>query len=75
MDITCESHRIRHDQSMFGHRLGAACRECMLDLRFDRGIDTMGSLLDAAEKAGVVIRKGSYYSFKDTKLGQVSTNV
>jgi len=45
-------------------------RECFLDLRFDRGIDGMGGLVDAAESAGVLTRRGSYYYYKELKLGQ-----
>lgn len=46
-------------------------RECMLDILFDRGIDSFGGLLDAAEASGVVERRGSYYYYGSVKLGQV----
>eukprot|EP00967_Tisochrysis_lutea_P143646 scaffold267093_cov18-Tisochrysis_lutea.AAC.2 len=39
--------------------------------RFDRGIDGMGGLVDAAESAGVLTRRGSYYYYKELKLGQM----
>lgn len=42
---------------------------------FDRGIDAMGSLVDAAESAGVVNRKGAWYYFGEKKLGQVRGSV
>ena len=47
----------------------------MLDIRFDRGIDNMGGLVDAAETMEVVTRKGAYYYYKETRLGQVGAIV
>jgi hypothetical protein len=43
----------------------------MIDILFDRGIDRMGGLVDAAEAAGVVVRKGAWYYYGEMRLGQV----
>lgn len=46
-------------------------REVTFDILFDRGIDSFGGLLDAAERCGVVARKGAWYFFAEKKLAQV----
>lgn len=40
------------------------------DILFGSGISQLGCVVDAAEACGVVVRKGSWYSFRDAQLGQ-----
>ncbi len=47
------------------------CREAMFDILFSSGIDTVGSIVDAAEVVGVVARRGSWYYWGERRLGQV----
>lgn len=37
---------------------------------FSSGVNTLGSIVDAAEKVGVVTKKGSWYSYEDLNLAQ-----
>lgn len=45
-------------------------RTCEFDIMFDSGISVLGSLVDAAESLGVVMRRGPWYSFGDEKIAQ-----
>ncbi len=44
------------------------------DIMFDHGISKEGSLLDVAVDIGVVERRGSYYSYGETRLAQGREN-
>jgi recombination protein RecA len=44
------------------------------DIMFDHGISKEGSLLDVAVEMGAIERKGSYYSYGDTRLAQGREN-
>ena len=45
-------------------------KEAEFDILWSGGINKVGCLLDAAEKMGVVTKKGSWYSYKDANLAQ-----
>jgi len=45
------------------------------DIMFDRGISRQGSLLDVGVGLGVMEKRGSYYSYGETRLGQGRENV
>lgn len=45
-------------------------REIDVDLLYDRGFDTVGSLFDAGVMNGAVQKAGAWYSFEDQRLGQ-----
>lgn len=45
-------------------------REAEFDVMWRGGISKIGCMLDAAEKVGVVTKKGSWYSYKDSNLAQ-----
>jgi hypothetical protein len=47
----------------------------MFDILFDRGIDALGSLVDAATVLGVLAKRGSWYYLGDMRLGQVRGRV
>ncbi|KAG6551126.1 hypothetical protein Mapa_007361 [Marchantia paleacea] len=45
-------------------------KQAEFDIIFGEGICTRGCILDCAEAVGVILKKGSWYSFGDTRLGQ-----
>lgn len=45
-------------------------KQAEFDIIFGEGICKLGSLLDSAETVGVVVRKGAWYSYGETRLGQ-----
>jgi recombination protein RecA len=45
------------------------------DIMFDRGISKEGSLLDVGVDIGVIEKRGSFYSYGETRLGQGRENV
>jgi recombination protein RecA len=51
------------------NKLAPPFRETQLDILFGRGIDTIGSLLDAALAAGVITRSGSWILYGDRQIG------
>jgi recombination protein RecA len=44
------------------------------DIMFDHGISREGSLLDVAVDSGIIDKRGAYYSFGETRLGQGREN-
>ena len=44
------------------------------DIMFDHGISKEGSLLDIGVESGVIEKRGSFYSFDGTRLGQGREN-
>jgi len=49
-------------------------RVAEFDIMFDHGISREGSMLDVALDAGVIERRGSYYSFGDVRMAQGREN-
>ncbi len=45
------------------------------DIMFDHGISREGSLLDVGVDSGVIVKRGSFYSYGETRLGQGRENV
>jgi recombination protein RecA len=45
-------------------------RKCTFDILYGEGIDRAGEVLDLAVDLGIVIKSGSWYSYKDAKIGQ-----
>ncbi len=52
------------------NKMAAPFREVEFDVRFGRGIDRLGEIVDAAAEHGIVQKSGSWYSFGDQRLGQ-----
>jgi len=44
------------------------------DIMFDRGISKEGSLLDVGTESGIIEKRGAFYSYKETRLGQGREN-
>jgi recombination protein RecA len=45
-----------------------------IELLFGVGISKLGEILTLAEKAGIIIKSGSWYSYNDTRIGQGREN-
>jgi recombination protein RecA len=56
------------------NKLAAPFRDCEADIIFPRGISKAGSLLDAAALHGIVSRTGTWFAYKDMKIGQGRDN-
>ncbi len=67
-DEVATSNRVKI--KVLKNKVAPPFRETEVDLRYDSGIDKVGSLLDAAVDAEVVEKSGSWYSFQQERLGQ-----
>jgi len=56
------------------NKLASPFRDAELEIIFPRGISKAGSLLDVAALHGVVSRTGTWFGYKDMKLGQGRDN-
>jgi recombination protein RecA len=56
------------------NKLAPPFRKVEFDIRYGKGIDAMGDLLDRAVAADVVEKSGAYYRFKGTNLAQGREN-
>ena len=72
---TTSAKKLTVDGEAIGHtvtatikknRLGAPHTTAEFDLIYGKGIDSTGSLIDVAEKLGVLIRNGGYYTLAST---------
>lgn len=50
-------------------------REAKFNVMYGKGISRIGEILEAGENFGVIAKSGSWYSYKDEKLGQGKANV
>jgi recombination protein RecA len=56
------------------NKLAAPFRDAEADLIYPRGLSKIGSLLDVALLQGVLARSGTWFAYKDMKLGQGRDN-
>lgn len=52
------------------NKLAPPSTQAEFNIYFNRGIDRLTSLVDAAEKKGVIWKSGSWYKFGDQNIGQ-----
>ena len=52
------------------NKMAPPFRIAEFDILFNEGISTMGSLIDLGTEHGVIDKKGSWFSYKDLRLGQ-----
>ena len=52
------------------NKMAAPFREVEFEVRFGRGIDRLGELVDSGADNGVLQKTGSWYSFGEQRLGQ-----
>ena len=57
------------------NKLAPPYRVAELDMMFDHGISKEGSILDVGVETGLIDRRGSFYSYGETRLGQGRENV
>ena len=74
---------VKHGESVLGNRtrvkvvknkLAPPFRKAEFDIRYGKGIDAVGDLLDRAVEAGAVEKSGAYYRFKGKNIGQGREN-
>ncbi len=61
---------IRCKVKVVKNKVAPPYRVAEFDIMFGSGISHLGCVVDAAEATGVLVRKGSWYSYKETNLGQ-----
>lgn len=75
---------IKQSDSVIGNRcrvkvvknkVGAPFQESEFDIIFGKGISKIGDMLDLAVKEDIVAKGGSWFSYKDSRLGQGRENV
>jgi len=69
-EVLPDNMGIRAKVKVVKNKVAAPFKVVELDILFGSGIDTMGSLVDAALDIGVVERKGSWYSYRDQNFAQ-----
>ena len=52
------------------NKVAAPFKVVFFDILFGSGIDSLGCMLDAANELDIVVRKGSWYSYKDSNFAQ-----
>ncbi len=56
------------------NKISAPCSVCEFDILFGHGIDTYGEVVDIACDYGIIDKNGSWFAYKDMKLGQGRQN-
>lgn len=52
------------------NKMAPPFKKAVFDLRFDEGISMIGIALDLAAELGIVSKKGTWFSYKEHRLGQ-----
>jgi recombination protein RecA len=52
------------------NKVGSPFKSAQFDILYGEGIDKLGELIDSAVEEKVVQKSGSWYSYKDSKIGQ-----
>uniref|UniRef100_A0A7R9UET2 Recombinase A n=1 Tax=Pinguiococcus pyrenoidosus TaxID=172671 RepID=A0A7R9UET2_9STRA len=74
-EITRENKGITVKVKVVKNKVAPPFRLVELDILFGQGIDTVASLLDAAEQMDIVTRRGSWYSFEGNNVSQGRLNM
>ena len=57
------------------NKLAPPFRETEFDIEFGKGISRVGEVVDFGVSLGIINKSGSWYSYRDTKIGQGRDNV
>lgn len=57
------------------NKMAPPFKNCNVDIMYGEGISREGEIVDLASDAGIVVKSGAWYSYKDEKLGQGKENV
>jgi recombination protein RecA len=52
------------------NKMAPPFKEAQFDILYNEGISKMGDLIDAAVEANVIVKSGSWFSYKDDRIGQ-----
>jgi recombination protein RecA len=69
-DVTGNRVRVRVKKN----KVAPPFKVAEFDIMFDHGISREGSILDVGVESGVIEKRGSFYSFGETRLGQGREN-
>ncbi len=69
-----ETFGIRVKANVVKNKVAPPFRSAEFDILFGQGISTMGCIIDLAEKAGVIERRGSWYSYQGENFAQGRDN-
>jgi recombination protein RecA len=69
-DVTGNRVRVRVKKN----KVAPPFKMAEFDIMFDHGISREGSLLDVGVESGTIEKRGSFYSYSDTRLGQGREN-
>ena len=69
-DVTGNRTRVRVTKN----KVAAPFKEAEFDIMFNEGISTLGDMLDVATKMNLVEKRGAFYLFEGTRIGQGRDN-
>jgi recombination protein RecA len=69
-----ESYGARTKVKVVKNKVAPPFKQAEFDMIFGKGISASGDLLDLAVEHDIVSKAGTYYNFKDTRLGQGRDN-
>lgn len=69
-----DQYGIRAKVKVAKNKVAPPFRIAEFDILFGQGISTLGCLLDMAEEQGIVTRKGAWYSYDGSNVGQGRDN-
>jgi recombination protein RecA len=52
------------------NKVAPPMKKCEIPIKFGVGFDTLSEIIDIATELGIILKKGSWYSYEDSKLGQ-----
>ena len=56
------------------NKLAPPFKECEFDIIFGKGVSRTGEIIDLAVELDIIKKSGSWFSYKDTKIGQGREN-
>ena len=65
---------IRAKVKVAKNKVAPPFRIAEFDILFGQGISTVGCLVDMAEETNIIVRKGAWYSFEGSNIGQSRDN-